>query len=188
MNDEVSVAELLEREGWGDVDRKPNGRMRVVAVMLAVVLGCGLAAILVHFGSQNSEADSPSLFNLPHGPTGGLAGGGVPAAPTGSEVTGLNTTVIVTNETEILGTGIDGIPWHKHKRETETQTVTVTGSADPGQGDDPSTGGRPPVTTTPTATPGGPAGGNGGRPSSDPGKPPTKTTTPPPCVLGILFC
>lgn len=183
MNDEVSVAELLEREGWGELDRKPNGRMRVVAVMLAVVLGCGLAAILVHFGSMNSEADSPSVFNIPHGPTGGLAGGGVPASPTGSEVTDLNTTVVVTNETEVQGTGLDGIPWHKHYRDTDTQTVTVTSSADPNQGDDPGTSGSASVTTTPTSRP---AGGHAGQPSSSL----PRTTTPPrgPCIIGIILC
>lgn len=185
MNDEVSVTELLEREGWGELDRKPNGRMRVVAVMLAVVLGCGLAAILVHFGSLNSEADSPSVFNLPHAPTGGLAGGGVPATPTGSEITGLNTTVVVTNETEVDGTGLDGIPWHKHTRDTRTKTVTVTGSAEPSQSDEPGTGGSASVTATPTA--GAPGGGNDGPPSSAP----SKTTTTPTkgvCLLPHLLC
>jgi hypothetical protein len=185
VNDEVSVAELLDREGWGEPDRKPDGRMRVVAVMLAVVLGCGLAAILVHFGSQDSQADSPSLFNLPHGPTGGLAGGGVPSSPTGSEVTGGNTTVVVTNETEVEGTGINGIPWHKRAWDTDTETVTVTGSADPGQDTTGSSSGAPSVTTTPTSA--APGGGHGGATSSTPGKT-SNTTIVGPCLLGILLC
>lgn len=172
MNDEVSVTELLEREGWGELNRKPNGRMRLVAVMLAVVLGCGLAALLVHIGSESSQADSPSLFNLPHGPTGGLAGGGVPSSPTGSEVTDTSATVVVTNERPVVGGGINGLPGHKQTRDTDTQTVTVTDSADPRQ--DTST---PPVSTTSTPP-------RDGVPSSKPG---TTTAQPQPsCVLVIL--
>lgn len=174
MNDEVSVTELLEREGWGELNRKPNGRMRLVAVMLAVVLGCGLAALLVHIGSESSQADSPSPFNLPHGPTGGLAGGGVPSSPTGSEVTDTSTTVVVTNERPVVGGGINGLPGNTRSRDTDTQIVTVTDSADPRR--DTST----PVSTTPTSTP-----SRGGAPSSKPG---TTTTSPQPSCVLVLLC
>jgi hypothetical protein len=126
VNDEVSVTELLEREGWREVDPAPKGRMRVVAVMLAVVIGCGLAALLVHFGSQNPQADGPSVFDTPHGPTGGLAGGGVPASPYETDVTSTGTSVVVTNE---AAPGIDAIPWRTKHRATDTQTVTVTESS-----------------------------------------------------------
>ena len=56
MDDEVSVAELLVREGWGD-DESPaaRSRWRVVAVMLAVVIGCGTAAVLVAFNGTPRE-------------------------------------------------------------------------------------------------------------------------------------
>ncbi|GHF44237.1 hypothetical protein FHX82_001884 [Amycolatopsis bartoniae] len=183
MNDEVSVAELLEREGWGEPPSKPNGRMRVVAVMLAVVLGCGIAALLVHFGSQSTQADG-TLFQLPHGPTGGLAGGGVPAEPpSGTETTAGNTTVVVTNVSEVQGTGSDGIPWHHWTPITEgASVVTTTDQPQPGQSQqDP---GAPSLTTTPTTT--SPAGG----PSSS--APHSTTSTPPKtsqsCILGVLIC
>ncbi|TNC28224.1 hypothetical protein FG385_07330 [Amycolatopsis alkalitolerans] len=175
MNDEVSVAELLEREGWGEAQRKPGGRARVMAVMLAVVLGCGLAALLVHFGSMRSEADSPSLVNLPHPPTGGLAGGGVPSGPAPSEVTGRNTTVVVTNQRPgDVGAGINELPGRRPSRETATQTVTVTGSQSQQDGPNSTTS----VTTTPTA--------DSSPSNSTANTSPSRTT--PSCVLIFIIC
>ena len=180
MNDEVSVAELLEREGWGEPPSKPNGRVRVVAVMLAVVLGCGLAALLVHFGSQSTQADG-TLFQLPHGPTGGLAGGGVPAEPpSGTEITNGNTTVVVTNVSEVEGTGSDGIPWQHWTPITENSSVTVTEAPQPGQSQqDP---GAPSLTTTPTTS--SPAGGpSSSAPHSTSSTPKTSRS----CILVICW-
>lgn len=173
MNDEVSVAALLEREGWDEPYRKPSGRMRTTAVMLAVVLGCGLAALLVHFGSKNSEADSPSLFNQPHPPTGGLAGGGVPSLPTGSEVTASTTTVVVTNQAPgAVAAGVYEIPRQPRPREDPSQTVTTTDSANPGAGRaDPSASSPSPTGAQP--------------PNSQPNSPARPS---PSCVLLILLC
>ncbi|RSM39168.1 hypothetical protein DMA12_30570 [Amycolatopsis balhimycina DSM 5908] len=59
MNDEISVAELLVREGWGDKPPPASARWRVVAVMLAVVIGCGAAAVLVAFGGTTRQDAAP---------------------------------------------------------------------------------------------------------------------------------
>lgn len=176
VNDEVSVAELLEREGWQEDPSAASSRFRVVAVMLAVVLGCGLAAILVHLGSQAQQADSPNpaIFDLPHGPTGGLAGGGVPAGPEETEVTGTTTSITVTNEAAPGGS--NGIPWAARHRRTSTVPVT--------QAD-----GQPSVTQS-LAPPGvpGDTGTPGGTPPSQ--TPPSGSHAPPPapCLLGLLLC
>jgi hypothetical protein len=59
VNDEVSVAELLVREGWGDRSGPGQSRWRVLAVMLAVVIGCGAAAVLVGLSGKGTENASP---------------------------------------------------------------------------------------------------------------------------------
>ncbi|MFJ9784160.1 hypothetical protein ACIRSS_31585 [Amycolatopsis sp. NPDC101161] len=59
MNDEVSVAELLVREGWGERSGPGQSRWRVLAVMLAVVIGCGAAAVLVGLGGKGRQDASP---------------------------------------------------------------------------------------------------------------------------------
>jgi hypothetical protein len=62
VNDEVSVAELLVREGWGD--RPVQSRWRVVAVMLAVVIGCAAAAVLVAFSSGQVRQDAAPVDQI----------------------------------------------------------------------------------------------------------------------------
>ncbi|HET6500102.1 MAG TPA: hypothetical protein VFG87_04980 [Amycolatopsis sp.] len=176
MNDEVSVTEL-DRERWAESPYAERSRFRVVMVMLAVVLGCGLAALLVHIGSEQQRADGPNsaVFNLPHGPTGGLAGGGVPASDYPTEVTGTSTRITVTNEAP--PTGSTGFPWTHHRKPS---TITVTQA--PSQ----------PRTTDSAAPPPPPtSGGNGGAPvppTSSPVPPSSSTSPPPPCILGILLC
>ncbi|HJQ46663.1 MAG TPA: hypothetical protein VJ870_10125 [Amycolatopsis sp.] len=173
MNDEVSVAALLEREGWTEADPRPKGRMRVLAVMMAVVMGCGLAALLVHLGAADPQADSPALIDVPHGPTGGLAGGGVPSNPSRTEKTDSATSVVVTNQASPL---IVGVPWATTHSATKTETVTVTGSSVT------STANSKPETTTTTS-----AGPTGGNESSTAGTTPPPTTIPS-CRLIVLFC
>lgn len=172
MNDEVSVAELLEREGRTEVDpAAPKGRTQVVAVMLAVVLGCGLAALLVHFGAQNPRADSPALIDLPHGPTGGLAGGGVPSVlDPNKEVTGTNTRLVVTNQS---GTAGNGVP---RRHATDTSTVSITETSLPPAS---TTGSGTAVTTTDGTAPGMP-------PSSSGRRTPTTTTAASTSCLWLL--
>jgi hypothetical protein len=175
VNDEVSVAELLEREGWTEDDPSPKGRMQVVAVMLAVILGCGLAALLVHFGSQDPQADSPSVFDVPHGPTGGLAGGGVPPSPDETEVTDSSTHIVVTNE---AAPGNNAVPWHPRQHARDTQTATGTKSSTTASS---TTGTDTPTTTADSSQP----GGGGGKPSSPTKNPPSPTTSR--CLLFLCL-
>ena len=174
MNDEVSVTEILEREGWQEDPSGPRSRFRVIAVLLAVVLGCGLAAILVHIGSQDSRTDSngPAVFNLPHGPTGGLAGGGVPASPDDTQVTGTSSSITVTNEAGSTGsTDSDWIPWTTKRHKATTVTVTESST--------PPSSGKAGATTTPAGTPGSATPG----PNSS-----SAPSAPPSCVVLFLFC
>ncbi|MFD2417321.1 hypothetical protein [Amycolatopsis pigmentata] len=183
MNDDVSVARLSEPEGHHDAPSSAASRFRLVAVMLAVVLGCGLAAILVHLASTQQRADDQgqSVFDVPHGPTGGLAGGGVPSSMDETEVTDTSTKVTVTNAAP--PTGSNGLPWATRRH--PTSTVTVTQSS------------QPSATGSTSRQPGNPrsgnnGGGNNGGNSTSKTPPPdnnTTTTSPPNlCLLGILFC
>lgn len=182
MNDDVSVTALSEPERRYDAPSSAASRFRVVAVMLAVVLGCGLAAILVHLASTEQRADNqgPSVFDAPNRPTGGLAGGGVPSSEDETEVTDTSTKITVTNQAPPPDG--NGLPWATHRRTTSMVTVT--------QSSQPSTTGRaaPPAGSPRSGTNGGgPAGGNS--PSTT--TPPVGTTAPPPsgpCLLGLLLC
>ncbi|UQS27358.1 hypothetical protein L1857_33470 [Amycolatopsis thermalba] len=177
MNDEVSVAELLEREGWTEQPRAPRSRFQVVAVMLAVVLGCGLAAILVKVGADTQPTDDAALFSLPSGPTGGLAGGGVPENPHTTERTNSSSRVVVTNQATDADAPGNGIPWStKPRTSTSTETVTVTDSNQPpASSTDP---GSPPGQTGPSQT--------GTAPGGDTTTTTTPSRTPPSCILIIL--
>jgi hypothetical protein len=78
VDNEVLVAELLVREGWSQpVPPKSRSRWRVIAVMVAVVLGCGAAAILVKLGSPVEQQAQPteriSIIEMPER-TDGAAG------------------------------------------------------------------------------------------------------------------
>ncbi|MEC3975431.1 hypothetical protein [Amycolatopsis sp. H20-H5] len=89
MNDEVSVAELLIREGWGDQVPPPTrSRWRVIAVMVAVVAGCGAAALLVQVGTPGSpQAEEAPQIGVIHMPdrTDGAGGADESAEPPSSE-------------------------------------------------------------------------------------------------------
>lgn len=171
MNDEVSVTEVMELEGWPEAPSRASARFRIVAVMLAVVLGCGLAALLIHIGSAEQQADNPtpSLFDVPHGPSGGLAGGGVPASPEETtEVTGTSTSITVTNQAPPADAGETA-----HRPEPSTVTESPTQST---------------TRTTRSTAPSGP-GDSGGDPGNGGGPPPPAdptTTTPPKCVINLL--
>ncbi|KAA9154181.1 hypothetical protein FPZ12_032620 [Amycolatopsis acidicola] len=172
MYDEVSVTELLEREGWTPAERPRKKRLPTVAVMLAVIVGCGLAAVLVHFGAQDPQADSPSLLNVPHLPTGGLAGGGIPW-DTGSEVTGTESSIVVTEEAPPQRSTTSTTSSRSRTRHTETSTVTVTGQS--AESSDSS------VTTTNGNNPGSGT-------SSSPSSASSTATSKPGCWLLPLFC
>jgi hypothetical protein len=181
VNDDVSVAALSDPEGRYDAPSSAASRFRVVAVMLAVVLGCGLAAILVHLASTEQRADDqgPSVFDVPHGPTGGLAGGGVPSSEDSTEVTDTSKRITVTNEAP--PTGGNGLPWATRRHPTSTVTVTR-------QSAQPSTTGVAPPPGNPRSGTNGPAGGGNSSAKTPPPGDTTSTPPPGPCLLGLLLC
>ncbi|WP_027945163.1 hypothetical protein [Amycolatopsis taiwanensis] len=174
MNDEVSVTEVMDRDGWPEAPSTASARFRVVAVMLAVVLGCGLAALLVHIAAEEQRADNsgPAVFDLSHGPRGGLAGGGVPASRGETTVTGTSTSITVTNQAPPPGP--NELPWTPRQSRPTTVTQSPT---------------QPPAHSAPSTTPTGP-GGSGGDPGHGGGSPPPKSSPPsssrPTCILDLL--
>ncbi|MEV5720861.1 hypothetical protein AB0L41_43945 [Amycolatopsis mediterranei] len=186
MNDEVSVAELLVREGWGDRPGPGQSRWRVVAVMLAVIVGCGAAAALVAFGGKEREDASPvdqiQVIPFPQRTTGlGGADQATDSPPDGG-IGGGTGGDVVTASNEHRGT-VTEVPGRNPATETAgigsgpgsaTQTATPSGSA-------PATTGG--ASTTPPPT---------GNPTSPGGRPPTPTPTPAPprpttCFLVICW-
>ncbi|MGW3996352.1 hypothetical protein ACWEF6_22920 [Amycolatopsis sp. NPDC004772] len=177
MNDEVSVAELLVREGWGDRPGPGQSRWRVVAVMLAVIVGCGAAAALVAFSGKERQDASPvdqiQVIPFPQRTTGlGGADQATDSPPDGG-IGG--------------GTGGDVVTASNEHRGTVTEVPGRDPATEPG-----STG-----TATPTATPSGAGPTTSGTATTTPpgnpppsgGHPPAPTTTPrsePSCILGII--
>ena len=177
MNDEISVAELLVREGWGDRPPDARSRWRVVAVMLAVVIGCGAAAVLVAFSGHVRQDAEPvnriQVIPMPNRTTGLGGADQATDSPSDGGVGG--------------GTGGD-----------EHGTATGTGHA----GTVTEVPGRPDPTASATATP--TTGTSTGAPSSSqdptgttatPTSPRSSAPTPPPtttptrqCTVWILIC
>lgn len=61
MNNEVLVAELLARErGSQQVPPGSHSRWRVIAVLAAIVLGCGVGAVLDRTGSPDKQQAQPA--------------------------------------------------------------------------------------------------------------------------------
>ncbi|MEU4522913.1 hypothetical protein AB0F52_29895 [Amycolatopsis sp. NPDC024027] len=183
MNDEVSVAELLVREGWGDRPGPGQSRWRVVAVMLAVIVGCGAAAALVAFGGKEREDAAPvdqiQVIPFPQRTTGlGGADQATDSPPDGG-IGG--------------GTGGDVVTASNEHRGTVTEVPgrnPATETAGPGPGTGPATptatpsGSGPSASGTSTVTPTGnppPAGGHSPTPA-----PTTTPRTPTSCILGII--
>jgi hypothetical protein len=171
VNDEVSVAELLVREGWGDRSGPGQSRWRVLAVMLAVVIGCGAAAVLVGLSGKGTENASPVDQ--------------IQVIPFPGRTTGLGGADQATDSPPEGGTGGgDVVPGAGVPRETVTEvpgtdptTESSTGSATP--------------TTTPTSV-GDPTSSPTSTPTSTPprGQAPAPTPTPTrrtTCVLVICW-
>ncbi|MEV6896965.1 hypothetical protein [Amycolatopsis sp. NPDC051372] len=188
VDEEVSVAELLVREGWGERLPPPSrSRWRMVAVMVAVVVGCGAAAILVSFGTTaNDEATrltEMKVIEMPDRTDG--AGGVSESSPPPATIAG-------------SGEGQDSDSGSSSDDETtEPSAPKITSIIDPLN---PRGGGEPGTTsssdsgtttsgsdspTSPTATQ---PGSGGASSDNQPPPPPPSTTTKPnrPCVLGIL--
>ncbi|WP_410638114.1 hypothetical protein [Amycolatopsis sp. lyj-346] len=175
MNDEISIAELLVREGWGDRPGPGQSRWRVVAVMLAVIVGCGAAATLVAFGGKERQDAAPvdqiQVIPFPQRTTG--LGGADQATDSPSEggIGGGTGGDVVTASNEHRGT-VTEVPGRDPATTESNSTGTTTPATTP-SGADPST------TGTPTT----------GNPPPSGGRPPTPTTTPraePSCVLLII--
>jgi hypothetical protein len=175
VNDEVSVAELLVRDGWGEYAPPPaRSRWRVVAVMVAVVIGCGTAAVLVAFSGpprQNAQqVDQIRVLPMPDRTTGGPnTTSADPSGPPSNGGVGGGTPGPTAGGTRPGRPAAGGAP----HSQSPTSTVELPTSAVP-------TG-----TTVPREDP--PTSGTG---TTQPPPPPPPTTTEPrgPCWLGILFC
>ncbi len=170
MNDEVSVAELLVREGWGDRSGPGQSRWRVLAVMLAVVIGCGAAAVLVGLSGKGTENASPVDQ--------------IQVIPFPGRTTGLGGADQATDSPPEGGTGGgDVVPGVGVPRETVTEVP----------GTDPTTESTtdPATTATTTPTSGDPSSSSTPTTTTPPqGQPPAPTTTPTKrtvCVLVICW-
>ncbi|WP_329052842.1 hypothetical protein OG738_09150 [Amycolatopsis sp. NBC_01488] len=156
MNDEVSVAELLVREGWGERSGPGQSRWRVLAVMLAVVIGCGAAAVLVGLGGKGTQDASPvdqiQLIPFPQRTTGlGGADQATDSPPDGG--TGGGDVVPGVGVPRETVTEVPGRPPVSESRtDTATPTTTPT-SGDPGGSVTPTTPTQPTHGRTPTPTP-----------------------------------
>ncbi|UUV35774.1 serine/threonine protein kinase [Amycolatopsis roodepoortensis] len=84
-DDDVSVADLLIREGWDDHEEsRAKSRWRVIAVVIAVVVACGAAAVLVGFDSEpepNAAPNQMSVIEMPKRPSDNGGAGGTSAVP-----------------------------------------------------------------------------------------------------------
>ncbi|MBE1499246.1 hypothetical protein H4696_006346 [Amycolatopsis lexingtonensis] len=170
MNDEVSVAELLVREGWGERAGPGQSRWRVLAVMLAVVIGCGAAAVLVGLGGKGTP-DASAVDQIQ-------------VIPFPQRTTGLGGADQATDSPPEGGTGGgDVVPGSGVPRETVTEVpgkpTTTESSAD---------------STTPTTTPtsGDPSGSVTTTPATTGGQQPTRPAPPAPpkpttCLLIICW-
>jgi hypothetical protein len=171
-NNEVSVAELLIREGWDQhVPPKARSRWRVVAVMVAVVLGCGVAAI-VRFSSGAPEQQTPDLVSVIGMPprTSGLAG--ADAIPSSDSPTSQDGT------TSDPGTSTGDSSGETTTSGTASVTTTPTTSETA-----PTTSGRDDTTTSGVST----TSGTSTSTSTPPPPPSTPTTTPSHCFLWPLI-
>jgi hypothetical protein len=172
VDDEVSVAELLVREGWGD-DESPaaRSRWRVVAVMLAVVIGCGTAAVLVAFnGTPRQDAEQVDQIRV---------------IPMPDRTTGLGGADQSTDSPGEGGVGGGTGDSPGSTRTTHTVGHNVTSTAPPSE----TPTSAPPVTSgtsSPFAPTSGPATSE--TPTQQPAPPaPPPTTTRQTCILFICW-
>jgi hypothetical protein len=179
VNDEISVAELLVREGWGDRPPPTSSRWRVVAVMLAVVIGCGAAAVLVAFGGNTRQDAAPvdqiQVIPFPQRTTGLGGADQATDSPSDAGIGGGTGGQVVTASGEHRGT-VTEVPGS-----TPPATPSNTGgSAENPVTTTPTTAGIvPPGSSVTTTTP--PAGGQ------SPTPPPPSRPKPTSCFLIICW-
>nr|WP_225957541.1 hypothetical protein [Amycolatopsis lexingtonensis] len=161
---------MLVREGWGERAGPGQSRWRVLAVMLAVVIGCGAAAVLVGLGGKGTP-DASAVDQIQ-------------VIPFPQRTTGLGGADQATDSPPEGGTGGgDVVPGSGVPRETVTEVpgkpTTTESSAD---------------STTPTTTPtsGDPSGSVTTTPATTGGQQPTRPAPPAPpkpttCLLIICW-
>ncbi|MFD2467086.1 hypothetical protein [Amycolatopsis silviterrae] len=174
MNDEVSVAELLVREGHERRIPPPSrSRWRMVSVMLAVIVGCGAAAMLVSYGTTANDGAARitemRVIEMPDR-TGGA--GGVdetnPPTPTGEE-----TEEGTANAGDAPSSKANVNPFGEH---STTEHPADSAPAHPSSSNRPETTG-PTGPAQPSSSPSQPS--NSSQPSSP-------SSHEPPCVLNII--
>ncbi|WP_181774739.1 serine/threonine protein kinase [Amycolatopsis pittospori] len=157
-DDDVSVADLLIREGWDDHEEsRAKSRWRVIAVVIAVVVACGAAGILVGFDSDPEQTAQPnqiSVIEMPKRPSENGGADATSAQP--STVAG--------------GTGesTDGATSSQSSKATSSRR---TSSSAPSKSDTPD-----PTTPTSASEPADPPRTTG---STGPPQPPNPTPAPP---------
>ena len=167
VDDEVSVAQLLEREGWDEHEPpRPGSRLRVLAVMGAVVLGCGIAAVLVRPAPEGEPQalwpEETNLIEVPGTPTGGGLPGSVALTATVAGTSSERSTVSVSATDDADDTSESSTPTDTTSSTSATSSVpTPTGGSSSARDDPPAPTGEPSETR-----------------SSNP--PPPATTTRPP--------
>lgn len=157
---DVSVTRLSDGDGWDDrVPPEPRSRLRVLAVMGAVVVGCGVAAVFVSSMPDDEvtapEPDDAAIIVFPDDPT---SGGSWPSStPTRQATYGSATTTVAdvpaTDEiTTTTTTTSEPEPTTTTTTEPTSSSATTTGSPS----DEPGPSGQPsspnPTTTTTTTT------------------------------------
>ncbi|MFC3449645.1 serine/threonine protein kinase [Amycolatopsis speibonae] len=155
-DDDVSVADLLIREGWDDHEEsRAKSRWRVIAVVIAVVVACGAAGVLVGFDSdpeQNAQPNNISVIEMPKRP---------------SENRGADATSAVPS-TETVETG-DGETSSKPSKTTSSRRTSSSAASSSDSPDTPTT----PTSSHAPADPPKPTG------STVPPQPPNQTPPPP---------
>ncbi|WP_340686800.1 serine/threonine protein kinase [Amycolatopsis coloradensis] len=171
-DDDVSVADLLIREGWDDHEEsRAKSRWRVIAVVIAVVVACGAAAVLVGFDSDpepNAAPNQMSVIEMPKRPSENGGAGATSAVPS----------------TETVETGVGEVSSRPSRttssRRTSSSAASTSDSPDPTTPTSSNGPADPPRTTGSTVVPQPP----------NPTPPPPSTTPTEECNLWPkwLFC
>ncbi|MBB5854542.1 serine/threonine protein kinase [Amycolatopsis umgeniensis] len=164
-DDDVSVADLLIREGWDDHEEsRAKSRWRVIAVVIAVVVACGAAGVLVGFDpdpEQNAQPNNISVIEMPKRPSENRGADATSAVPT----------------TETVGTGASG-DGETSSQPSKTTSSRRTSSSATSTSDSPD---DPPPTQTSSRGPADPprTTGSTGAPQPPNPNPPTAPSTTP---------
>ncbi|WP_199430100.1 hypothetical protein [Qaidamihabitans albus] len=171
MNDDVSVTRLSD-DGWNErVPPAPRSRLRVFAVMTAVVIGCGVAAFLVKTvpGDNDRQVDRPDEVRVITFPD---RTPGVDVTLTSTPAATLTGTTSRSTETTTTSSETSSETEPSSRTEEETSTsATEDSSTAPGTTQPSRTGSEqptsPPRTSAPPTTSSEPGGGGDGGDDDD---------------------